>query len=442
MTQKKSTPAKHATKASSRSKTSAAPSVPNSSNIAQFELANGIKVYCYENFNSPAVIVSGYLQEGAFDEPRDKAGLAGFVTDCLMRGSSQHSYEQIFESTEAVGASLSVSSGVFTTGLYSKSLVEDLPMMLDMLSNVLREPKFPARELEKERAEWLTSLQERANNTRAMAGLSFYEMTYPAAHPFHRSNDGYIDTVKTFTRADVARFHKTFFSPQDMSLVVVGAIKATEARDRIAAQFEDWRATRPARPEILPAPALKGQQRKHIAMPGKSQSTVLLGYPAASHMDSDWLACSLMNSILGQFGMYGRLGESVRKEEGLVYYIGSRFDGGMIPGPWTLNAGTNPNTIDRVVTIALAEMRRMRDKKVKPAELEDNQRYFTGVMPLQMETNEGVAGQIINMIRYKRGLDYLLSYPERVHAVTVRDIQAVAQKWLDTENFALVTAGP
>ncbi len=113
----------------------------------------------------------------------------------------------------------------------------------------------------------------------------------------------------------------------------------------------------------------------------------------------------------------------------------------MVPGPWTLNAGTNPNTIERVLTIALAEMRRMRDKKVKSSELEDNQRYFTGVMPLQMETNEGIAGQIINMIRYKRGLDYLLTYPERVHAVTVRDIQAVAQKWLDPDNFVLVTAG-
>ncbi len=227
-----------------------------------------------------------------------------------MRGSSQHSYEEIFERTEAVGASLNVSSGVFTSGMYTKSLAEDVPMMLGMLGNVLREPMFPEQELEKERGEWLTSLQERANNTRAMAGMAFYEMTYPKAHPFHRSNDGYIETVKTFTRDDVARFHKSQFSPDGMSLVVVGAIKAQDARDMIAAQFEDWRTTRPARPEVPAAPKISGQHRKHIPMPGKSQSTVLLGYPAASHTDPDWLSCALMNSILGQFGMYGRLGES------------------------------------------------------------------------------------------------------------------------------------
>jgi zinc protease len=86
-------------------------------------------------------------------------------------------------------------------------------------------------------------------------------------------------------------------------------------------------------------------------------------------------------------------------------------------------------------------MKRIREKKIKTSELEDNQRYFTGVMPLQMETNEGIAGQILNMVRYKRGLDWLKNYPDKVNAVTLADVQRVAQKWLDTENYVLVTAG-
>jgi zinc protease len=184
-----------------------------------------------------------------------------------------------------------------------------------------------------------------------------------------------------------------------------------------------------------------GPQRKHISMPGKSQSSVLLGYPGASQLDPDWVSCSLMNSILGQFGMYGRLGERVRKEEGLVYYIGSRFEGGTMPGPWLISAGTNPDSVDRVIEIARAEMRRMRDRNVHAMELEDNKRFFTGVLPLQMETNEGIAGQIVNMLRYKRPLDHLLTYAERINAVTVADIRAAARKWLDPDNFVLVTAG-
>jgi zinc protease len=419
-----------------------APAVPHSGNIAQYTLDNGIRVFVYENFNSPAVVVNGFFYAGAYDEPADKAGLAGFVTDCLMRGTKDFSYRKIFELTEDAGASISISANVFTTSIFAKSLSEDLPLMLRMLASLLGRPVFPKAELEKERAEWLTSLQERANSTRAMANLAFYELAYPKAHPYHRSADGYIETVRQFTRDDVVAFHAATFQPQDMALVVTGAVKAADAHRMIVEHFGGWRGARRARPEVQPAPKVAGVRERHIAMTGKSQSTVLLGYPGISHLDADWMACAQMNSILGQFGMYGRLGESVRKEEGLVYYIGTRFDGGSVPGPWSMNAGTNPSTIARVLEIVRAEMRRMRDKKVKAVELEDNQRYFVGVMPLQLETNEGIAGQITNLVRYQRPLDYLLTYPDRVRAVTVADIQRVAQRWLDPDNYVLVTAGP
>jgi zinc protease len=416
-------------------------SLPHSGNVAVFDLANGIRIFVYENFASPAVVVSGFLRCGAADEPRELAGLAGFAADCLMRGTSSHSYSEIFERTEAVGASISVSSGVFNTGFFAKSLAEDLPMMIGLLAEVLRAPTFPEHEVERERAEWLASLQERSNSTRAMAALAFYEAAYPQSHPFHYSSDGYPETAQRITRDDAARFHRDFFTPVGMNIIIVGAVRAADARDRVAAAFDDWSAARPSRAATPPAPPLTRTFRRHISMPGKSQTAVLLGHPALPGKHPDWLACSLMNSILGIFGMYGRLGESVRKEEGLAYYIGSRFDGGSSNGAWTLSAGTNPDTVERVVEIALAEIRRIRDRKVSTRELEDNQRYFVGSLPLQMETNEGIAGQLVAMARNDRPLDYLLTWPDRVHAVTTADVQAAARKWLSPDAYVLITAG-
>ncbi|HQX76669.1 MAG TPA: hypothetical protein PL074_10165, partial [Thermoflexales bacterium] len=87
-------------------------------------------------------------------------------------------------------------------------------------------------------------------------------------------------------------------------------------------------------------------------------------------------------------------------------------------------------------------IRRIQDKKVTPRELADNKSYFIGSLPLAMETNEGIAGQIVNMVRYNLGLDYLLGYPDAVNAITQADIQRVAQTWLDADNFALASAGP
>ena len=416
-------------------------SLPCAANIAQFQLSNGIRVFAYENFASPAVVVSGYLDVGARDETPDKAGLASFASDCLMRGTGRYSYEQIFELTESIGANLSVSSGMHSTGFFSKSLTEDMPFMLDMLSDVIRRPTFPAEEVEKERGEWLSTLEERANSTRARASMAFSELCYPDTHPYHYSVDGYPNTAQAITRDDVVKFHRDYYAPQGMVIVVVGAVKASEACERVSAAFGDWQAARPSRDGMPSSPRVSGQPRRHISMPGKSQTNLMWGFPGPSRYEPDWISCSLMNSILGQFGMYGRLGESVRKEEGLVYYIGSRFEGGPGPGAWYISAGTNPNTVDRVVEISVAEVRRIRERKVKAAELDDNKSYFVGILPLQMETNEGIAGNIANMVRYDLGLDYLLHYPERVGAITLADIRASAQKWLDPDNFVLVTAG-
>lgn len=435
-------------------------SVPCAANIAQAEMGNGIRVFAYENFASPAVVVSGYLIAGARDEAPvgapgsaavadqirngrpNRAGLAGFVADCLTRGAGSLSYEQIFERVESIGATLGVSGGMHTTGFHAKSLAEDLPLMLDLLSDALIRPTFPEAEIEKERGEWLTSLEERANSARAMAGLAFNELCYPEGHPYRYSIDGYPETARAITRDDLAAFHRTYFAPQGMVITVVGAVKAEDAHALVQRAFGDWRAMRPARPDMPPAPKIQGRPRRHVAMPGKAQSSLMLGYPGPSRLDPDWIKLALMNSILGQFGMYGRLGESVRKDEGLVYYIGSRFEGGIGPGAWCIYAGANPKWVDRVVEVSLAEVRRIRDRKVRPQELQDNQSYFIGSLPLQMETNEGVASQIVNMARYDLGLDYLLRYPELVRSITPADIQAVARKWLDPDNFVMVTAGP
>ena len=423
-------------------------SVPNSKNIAQFQLSNGIRVFAYENFASPAVIINGYLVGGALDETDPtKRGLAGFVSDCLTRGTERFSYEQIFEETESIGANLSVSSGMFTTGFFTKSLSEDMPLMLDLLSDVIRHPKFPEAEIEKERAEWLTGLQERTNSTNTMCSQAFHELCYPEQHPFHWSSDGYPETAKAITLDDVKQFHKGSYAPKDMVVVVTGAIKAEQARDAVAAAFGDWSAIRTNTRRTMPAaPPIKKTRgnvpkRHHVKMPGKSQSNLMLGFPALPTSDPDWLTAALMNSILGQFGMYGRLGESVRKEEGLVYYIGSRFDGGMAQGPWYLYAGTNPKTVNRVIEIAMNEVMRIQNKKVTARELDDNKHYFTGSTPLQMETNEGIAGKIINMIRYERDLDYLLEFNNRVNAITQADVLRVAQKWLSVDQYVLATAG-
>jgi zinc protease len=138
----------------------------------------------------------------------------------------------------------------------------------------------------------------------------------------------------------------------------------------------------------------------------------------------------------------GRLGENVREEQGLAYYSYSRVDGGPDRGPWRIIAGVNPANVGQAIESIRVEVRRICEELVGEEELADNKAFITGSLPLRLERNEGVARSIISMERYGLGLDYLQRYRDLIGEIDAEQIRAVAQQWLDPDNYALAVAGP
>lgn len=415
--------------------------LPGSDDILRTELDNGIVVLTRENFTSPSVVVHGMVPGGALQEPRDKAGLANFHASLLTHGTTRYTFNELYEQIEGIGASLNVSSGRHNYSFGTKSLAEDLPLMLDLVSEVLREPTFPGVYFEKVRGQLLTSLQMREHDTRSMAALAFRELAYPN-HPYAVSQDGYIETVSSITRDDVVDFQHNL-GPRRGIVVVVGAVKAEQAVQMVREAFGEWE--NPGQPE-LPQPSFDVQlhaiQEKFISIPGKTQSDIVLGYPGPARSAPDFQAARMANSILGVFGLYGRLGDNVREQQGLAYYSYSRLSGGLGPGPWRIVAGVDPANVDRAVQSIRDEIRRMVEERVTEEELADNKSFFKGQLLLSLETNEGVAASITNIELYRLGLDYLRQYRAMIDAITAEDVQAAAAHYLNPEVYALAVAGP
>jgi zinc protease len=145
---------------------------------------------------------------------------------------------------------------------------------------------------------------------------------------------------------------------------------------------------------------------------------------------------------MGVFGLMGRLGATVRDKLGLAYYATSHVEGGLGPGAWTVYAGVNPANVELAIESMRAEIRRLRDKLVSSRELADNKSFVTGSLPLQLETNDGVASIIADMELYGLGLDYLQRYTDLINSITPKRIRAAALKYLDPDNMALAVAGP
>jgi zinc protease len=416
--------------------------LPGADNILRQELPNGIVLLVRSNFNSPSVVVNGYLLAGALYEADEKLGLADFTADMLMRGTGKHTFHEIYDGLESAGANLHINGGTHTTGFGSKALAEDLDLMLELLSGSLRQPTFPEEQIELVRARLLTSLAIRAQDTREMSALTFDQIMY-AGHPYSRPQEGYPETVQAISRDDLVEFHQANFGPQGMVLAVVGAIDAKEAAAKVEGLFGDWLNTDQPAPFILPpiqAPA--EPLRRKFDIPGKFQADLVVGTVGPERRSDDFVAAAVGNNILGVFGMMGRIGEAVREKAGLAYYAYSSLAGGMGPGPWNVSAGVDPHNVDQALELIRQQVDRFISETVSADELADSQSNFIGRLPLSLETNSGMAAAILNLERYELGLDYYRRYPDLVRSISEEQVLETARRYWSPDQLGVAIAGP
>jgi zinc protease len=406
------------------------------------EFSNGVAVLSRANFNSPSVVISGFLPAGALFDPDEKMGLADFTAAALMRGSENRDFQQIYETLESAGASLGIISATHTVGFRGKALAEDLGMLLTLLAEVLRRPVFPVEQVERLRAQLLTGLAIRDQDTDDRAAMAFDQIVY-RDHPYSRPESGYSKTISVIQAADLAYFHKTHYGPHGLAIAIVGGIDPQQAVAASNQAFGDWENPEQENaPELPPVKPLQNTIQQEICIPGKSQANIYIGAAGPARKSKDFFAAALGNSILGQFGMMGRLGETVREKAGLAYHVASSLSGGVGPGPWYVSAGVDPQNTSQTIDLIRAEIKRFTSEPVDQDELSDSQDSFIGRLPLSLESNGGVAAALTNLERYQLPPDYYCRYPDHVQGVSVEDVLQTACRYLDPEQLAIAVAGP
>ncbi|KXK11666.1 MAG: peptidase M16 family protein [Chloroflexi bacterium OLB14] len=417
-------------------------SYPSAKDVYQAKLSNGITVLARSNFNSPSVSMGGYLPAGAIFESDEKLGLADFVSSALMRGTQTKTFDQIYNELESVGASMGFDSGVNNTNFGGRALVEDLPLLLKLFSESLQTPTFPSDEVERLRAQALTGLALRAQDTSEMADIEFEKILYQD-HPYSRPSDGYVETIQSITRDDMTEFHRLHFGPRGLVIAIVGAIQPKRAVEEVEKFFGAWQVAGQKEAQALPSTKqIKKTIKTHHVIAEKSQSDLVMGTFAPTRKSDDYMAASLGNSVLGQFGMMGRIGNVVREKSGLAYYAYSSLNSGIGPGSWEVNAGVNPANLNKAIDLIEKELKKFVKQGVTKNELADSQANYIGRLPLSLESNGGVVSAILNIHRYDLGMDYYQRYESLVRNVTRDDVVDVARKYIDPDRLVISTAGP
>jgi zinc protease len=418
--------------------------VIRSSIVTREVLDNGVVLLMTENRESPSVAVRASWRAGGAEEGPGQSGLASFAARMLRRGvahpqAGSRSAEEISEAIESVGASFSIWAGSEEAALSAKCLGGDLELVLSLLQGCLEAPAFPQVEIHRTRGQVLTALREMEDSTRTKADLRAHALLYPPEHPYSRPSIGTRESVEAIDREALVAFHEVHCLPAGMLVSLAGDFQADAARRHVESWLRGRSGARapehPVTPSCMPT-------REPIPMPHKSQADLALALPALPRSHPDYYALNVANLILGSLGLMGRLGERVRDQQGLAYYVYSRLSARLWAGDWIANAGVDPDNIDRAIEGILVEMGRLREEPVSDHELEDAVSNLLGSLPLRLETNDGMAGFLLNVEYYGLGLDHLERYPGIIRSLTKEDLLAAARRYLDPKQAAIVIAGP
>lgn len=416
-------------------------SMPDSSTILRETWNNGTTLLAYPNLTSPAVYFTGYMQPGSIADPGEMHGLASFTTDMLMTGTKHLNFQQLHDKIESIGASLSLSTGHLSTTFFGQCLREDLETIWSLLVEVIQEPAFTEKQFKRVRNQILTGIAIQNQDTAEMASQAFNRALY-GSHPYAHPDIGYAQIVSGIQLEQLEAFHANHYGPNGLVMAVCGGIEPDVAREIFSRTLGTWQNNTQSPPETLPPftpPA--NSIRSHVALEGKNQSDLIIGVPAPKTVSRDYQVCSIGNSILGQYGMMGRIGKVVREKAGLAYEVSSHLGAGIGPTAWTIVAGVNPDNLEKAITLIKQELVRFCSEPVTEQELQDVKTQAMGRLPLSLETNAGIASILVSIERYGYSLDHLRQLPSIIESITAEEILDSARCYWDLEKLVITSAG-
>lgn len=408
-------------------------------------LKNGIVVIIQENHSNATVAVKGSVKAGGICETPDKKKIASFVADMLSRGTTKRSALDIATLADASAADVSVDSDIEAARFTAKGLSKDFNLLLDLLSDELRNPSFPQEQIARLKAQTVAQLEMEKEDPQSVAYRQFSRMVYPEGHPYRpQTLEEDQASVKALSRDDLVDFHKKFYGPETTIIAISGDVKPNEAVAAIEKYFGDWKPTGTVHTMNIPKLALASKPSLAVVpMPDKAQVNVICGHAGQlKRTDPDYYAATVMNEVLGGGGgLDSKLGLRIREHMGLVYSVWSSFDAGMGDGPWVAGFGANPANVDK----ALAAMDDVLRSYIKTGptkkEFKDAVDYLIGVFPIRLETNDGVAGILAAEEFYGLGMDYIQKHTAIYEAVTMDQVREATKKYLHPDKQAVVIVG-
>jgi len=404
-------------------------------------LPNGLQVVAVLHHEQPAVTMRLLVRSGTAEDPKGKLGLARLLASLLDQGTSgpnAKTSEQFNDAIDFLGADMSAGAGSDLSFVNLVVMKDSFEAGMRMLSDVARRPAFAPAEIERQRAQTLSGLQVSLQDPEWVANSVFDRLVY-GFHPYGLPETGTPETLAAITRDDLAAFHDRYFVPNNAILAVVGDVTAQEAFATASKVFGDWPKQTVAA-DTFAAPPEPARRVVIVDKPDAVQTEVRVGHLGVARTHPDYMALNLAIRILGGEGS-NRLHQVLRTQRALTYGAQASFDTLKESGDFEAETNTRSEETGEVLRLIVDEFWRLQRERVGQIELLDAKAFLTGSFPLTIETPNSIAMQIMNVLFYGLPIEDLQTFRERVNAVTVDDVQRVAQKYLRPDQLSVVLVG-
>lgn len=404
----------------------------------------GIRLLTMKTGVEDVVTITGSLLGGDEFSPDANPLIADLTAAMLDEGTKKHSKYEISNLLESVGAQLRFSSGQYRVRFNARCLKNDVPLVLSLLAEQLREPAFGAKELEVVKKRMIGNLKRSKENTRSRATGAFLRDLYPEGHPnYRREIDADIEFVSNITVKDLKAYHQSTYGLGSMTVVAVGDVDERVFTSELKKDFEGWK----------PSPLSLGETKQHakprapktefVTIQDKTSTDMYIGQAIGIDRNHpDYYPLMVGFYILGG-NFSARLMQTVRDEQGLTYGIGSSVRGvdNGNDGYWAIWGTFAPSLLQKGEEATLEQLTKWAREGVSKEELDSKKTTITGTYKVRLATTRGLAGQILTNAERGRPNSYLDEYPQIISRLNLEQVNHAIKKYVDLDNLVIVAAG-
>jgi hypothetical protein len=408
-----------------------------------FTLKNGVMVYIIEDHRTPAIRLSLQLRAGSIYE--EKTGVANSTASMLTEGTKAHTYDQIVEMSENDGINVSATSGLDITTLSASGLSTNTDKIIGLMSEVLLQPTFPADRINRNRGGFGGvgggGRGGGGGNTPAGMISELSNHIFYGGTKYERATPPRGADRMTPKPEDLQAFYQEYYRPNGAILGVTGDVDVKSLQAKLEKAFADW--TPGTSTHELPKAEFPAKQKNHIFLidrPGSAQTVLQFGALSVSQTDPDFIALTVANRILGG-GSSGRLFQNIRERKGYTYGAYSSLAASRFPAVWGANASVRTEVTEPATGEFFFEFKRLQDQLVSEDELNRVKRSIIGGFALTLESSDGILSRATDLVQNGLPATYWDTYPAKIQAVTAKDVQRVARKYLGGTNIQLFVVG-